>query len=340
MPRFHPRPRPHPHRAVRLALLLTCALPAVLPARGAAQSGPRSVEATSLFGEPLYRPEPAGEARTRMERQLAEARAAYNRAPSNPDSIIWLGRRLAYLGRYNEAIATFSDGVRRHPDDARMYRHRGHRYITVRRFADAIRDFEKAVTLVRGRPDEVEPDGQPNARNIPTSTLQSNIWYHLALAHYLSGDFEKALTAWREDMAVAKNPDMQVAVSHWLYMTLRRLDRDAEAARVLDPIRADMDIIENGSYHRLLLMYKGELPPDSLLKDFGAQGGLDDVTTAYGVANWHLYNERRAPALEILRRVVGARGQWAAFGYLASEADLRRLGGTPPPPPPSGTARP
>lgn len=325
-------PHPVPRSRVRLALALLPLSSMALPCGVAAQGGQRAVEATSLFGEPLYRPEPAGEARARMERQLAEARTAYNRAPSNPDSIIWLGRRLAYLGRYNEAIATFSDGVRKHPNDARMYRHRGHRYITVRRFADAIRDFERAVTLVRGRPDEVEPDGQPNARNIPTSTLQSNIWYHLALAHYLTGDFEKALAAWREDLAVAKNPDMQVAVSHWLYMTLRRLDRDAEASRVLDPIRADMDIIENGSYHRLLLMYKGELPTDSLLKTFGADGGLDDVTTAYGVANWHLYNERRGEALDILRRVVGARGQWAAFGYLASEADLRRLGGTPPPP--------
>jgi hypothetical protein len=93
-----------------------------------------------------------------------------------------------------------------------------------------------------------------------------------------------------------------------------------------------MDIIENGSYHRLLLMYKGELPPDSLLRNFGADGGLDDVTTAYGVANWHLYNGRPAEAQRILRRVVAARGQWAAFGYVASEAELKRLGVSPPPP--------
>jgi tetratricopeptide (TPR) repeat protein len=299
----------------------------------------RIVEATSLFGEPLYRPNPSGEARQRMEAQLAEARAAYERAPNNADSIIWLGRRLAYLGRYNDAIATFSEGMRKHPADARMYRHRGHRYVTTRRFPEAIRDFDRAVELIRGKPDEVEPDGQPNERNVPTSTLQSNIWYHLGLAHYLSGDFRSALRAYREDMAVARNPDMQVAVSHWLYMTLRRLGMDnpahpqpegIAAENVLAPIRREMDIIENGTYHRLLLMYKGELPADSLLRNFGADGDLSDVTTAYGVANWHLYNGRRAEAEAILRRVVAARGQWAAFGYIASEAELKRLGVTRP----------
>jgi tetratricopeptide (TPR) repeat protein len=300
---------------------------ATLPA--AAQTGPRMVEAMSLFGEPLYRPTPAGEALQRMERQLAEARTAHAKAPSNADSIIWLGRRTAYLGRFTDAIAIFSDGIAKHPGDARMYRHRGHRYLTTRKFADAIRDFERAAELVRGQPDEIEPDGQPNARNIPTSTLQSNIWYHLGLAYYLTGDFDNALRAYREDLRVAKNPDMQVAVSHWLYMTLRRMRRDGEASAVLEPIRRDMDIIENGTYHRLLLMYKGELAEDSLLRSFGADGGLDDVTTAYGVANWHLYNGRRAQGEAILRRVVAARGQWAAFGYIASEAELKRLGLSP-----------
>jgi tetratricopeptide (TPR) repeat protein len=181
------------------------------------------------------------------------------------------------------------------------------------------------VSLVKGKPDQIEPDGQPNARNIPTSTLQSNIWYHLGLAYYLKGDYANALRAYREDLAVAKNPDMQVAVSHWLYMTLRRAGRTADAAKVLEPIRRDMDVIENGSYHRLLLLYKGELTADSLPKNFGADGALEDITTAYGVANWHYYNGRRDDAEAIWRKVLTAKSQWASFGYLASEAEVKRL---------------
>ena len=52
----------------------------------------------------------------------------------------------------------------------------------------------------------------------------------------------------------APGTDLLVATSHWLYMTLRRLGRDDEARQVLKPIHADMYIIENHSYHRLLLM--------------------------------------------------------------------------------------
>ncbi len=285
---------------------------------------PRVVEATALTGEPLYRNNPTGATRDRMEAQLADARRAYHMAPENADSLIWYGRRTAYPGRFNDAIAIFSEGVAKHPNDARMYRHRGHRYLSVRKLDLAIRDFEKAATLVRGKKDEVEPDGQPNARGIPTSTLQSNIWYHLGLAYYLSGDFANALRAYREDMKVSTNPDMQVATSHWLYMTLRRLGRDAEAARVLEPITKDMPIIENGNYHQLLLLYKGELKEGDVLRNFGTDGGLDDVTTAYGVGNWHLYNGRRAEAEAIFSKIVSAKGQWASFGYLSAEAEVAR----------------
>jgi hypothetical protein len=123
-------------------------------------------------------------------------------------------------------------------------------------------------------------------------------------------------------MKVSTNPDMLVATSHWLYMTLRRLGRDAEAARVLEPITRDLDVIENGAYHRLLLMYKGELGADSLLTA-SSSGALDDVTTAYGVGNWYLYTGQPARARDIFQRIVRA-GNWAAFGSIAAEAELAR----------------
>jgi tetratricopeptide (TPR) repeat protein len=259
------------------------------------------------------------------EQNLAAARAAYERAPNDPYAIIWLGRRTAYLGRHEEAIKVFSEGIEKHPSDARMYRHRGHRYISTRQFDRAIADLSKAAALVKGNPDQVEPDGQPNARNIPTSTLNTNIYYHLGLAHYLKGDFTQAEAAYRECLAFSKNPDMLSATTHWLYMTLRRMNRQAEADALLKPITADMDIIENGSYHRLLMMYKGELKADDVLAE-SKKGDLDAVTVGYGVANWHLYNGRKEQAAGVLRQIVEQHAaQRAAFGYIAAEADLARL---------------
>jgi tetratricopeptide (TPR) repeat protein len=258
---------------------------------------------------------------TSAVQQLADAEALLAANPDSADALIWVGRRQGYLGRYDEAIATFSKGVEKFPSDARFLRHRGHRYITTRQFAKAIDDFNVAVALTRGKPDEVEPDGQPNARNIPTSTLQTNIWYHLGLAHYLTGDFDAAARAYAEDLKINPNDDNLVAVTHWAYMTQRRLGHESDAQRLLEPITKDLAVIENGSYHRLLLMYKGELPEADLTKT--VDEGLDLVTTGYGVGNWHFYNGRRQQAREIWEKIV-ATDQKAAFGYIAAEAELRR----------------
>ena len=258
----------------------------------------------------------------RQLQQLADAEAALAKNPESPDALIWVGRRQAYLARYEDAIATFTKGIERFPADARFYRHRGHRYITVRQFDKAIADLKKGVELTRGHKDQVEPDGQPNARNIPTSTLQTNIWYHLGLAYYLKGDFVSAAGAYAEDLKINPNDDNLVAVTHWAYMTARRRGRDEEAKRLLEPIRKEMNVIENMSYHRLLLMYKGEIPESDLMKTVDA--GLELVTTGYGVGNWHFYNGRQEQAREIWERIV-ATDQKAAFGYIAAEQELKRL---------------
>jgi hypothetical protein len=91
------------------------------------------------------------------------------------------------------------------------------------------------------------------------------------------------------------------------------------------PIRREMNVIENDTYHRLLLLYKGELPVDSVLT-VGPTGEMSvtDATGAYGVGNWHLYNGRRAEAEQVFRRIL-AGGQWGAFGYIAAEAELARM---------------
>ena len=262
------------------------------------------------------------EAKSGMETKLKEAQAQLEANPNSPDAMIWVGRRLAYLGRFTEAIDVYTKGIERFPNDARFYRHRGHREITLRRFDRAIADFEKAAMLTQGKPDEIEPDGQPNERNIPTSTLQFNIHYHLGLAYYLTGQYEKALGAYVQCLKVSGSPDRLVSTTHWLYMTLRRLNRKNEAARVLKPIEQGMDVIENGSYYRLTLMYKGLIPSERLMEEAKGDSAAAH-SVLYGLANWHLYNGRREQAMEGFRKIVSSE-QWTSFGYIAAEVDLKR----------------
>lgn len=307
-------------------LATACASGRRMPSSTGAEAAlPTGVEAISLLGDTLRQFPLPNEVRTRYEQQLAQAQAAYDRAPRDIDSIIWLGRRLGYLGRLRESIATYTRGIELYPDNPWLYRHRGHRYVSARELDRAVADLDRAAALVRGQPDEVEPDGQPNARNMPIGTLHSNIYYHLALAHYLKGDFAAAIPIQRRELEEAGNDYRRVSMAHWLYMSLRRLNRNDEAAQVLVPITRQMQVIENGTYHQLLLMYKGEIPPDSLLRSGpGGAMSVTDATAAYGVGNWHLFNGRRDQAETIFRRIVVG-GQWGAFGYIAAEAELARM---------------
>jgi len=269
-------------------------------------------------------PQLSAEARSDFETKLNEARELYEKDRNSADRVIWLGRRTAYLGRYKEAIRVFTDGIKQFPADARLYRHRGHRFITLRCFDEAIADLKKASTLIKGRPDEIEPDGLPNARNVPTSTLQSNIWYHLGLAHYLKRDFQSALSAYREAEKVSTNADMLVATTHWLYMTLRRLGREDEARKTVAAIKDDLDIIENADYYKLIRVYKGTDPAADLWKKLNLPANnVSNATLGYSLGNWFLYNGQREVAIKTFQQIT-AGDQWSSFGYIAAESELNR----------------
>ncbi|MEZ4414648.1 MAG: tetratricopeptide repeat protein [Gemmatimonadota bacterium] len=287
---------------------------------------PPGAEAVSLLGEPLTRPQAAPEVDALRQSQLEEAEAALAADSSSLDAWIWAGRRQAYPGHFQQAIATYTAALERFPDEPHLLRHRGHRYITVRELDKAIADLTRAAAAVSGLEDEVEPDGQPNPLGIPTSTLHFNIWYHLGLAHYLKGEFEAARQAYLACMGVSRHDDSVIATAHWLYMTLRRLGRDQDAAELLTVLPPNPDVIESGAYLDLIRLYEGRQTPEELLGPTGAEATLTATTAAYGVGNWYLYTGEAPRAREIFDRILTGREQWPAFGYIAAEAEVARMG--------------
>src|SRR5687768_18413669 len=136
----------------RLAIALVVMMAVTVAALGAvavakaAQTG--KPEATSLFGKQLYVPATIPN-QQKLQADLAQAEKTLATNPKDAEAIIWVGRRLGYLWRFNDAIATFTKGIELHPDNPKFYRHRGHRYITIRQFARAQADFEKASQLIK-----------------------------------------------------------------------------------------------------------------------------------------------------------------------------------------------
>jgi len=288
------------------------------------RSGTPVFQAVSMTGDSLFTTVDSSAMENQI-RALEIAKAEFSE-DATLDNNIWKGRREAYLGRYDLAIETFTEAVSKYPDSYEALRHRGHRYITIREFDKAISDLRKAASLMEGEALQIEQDGMPNNQNIPLTTVQFNVWYHLGLAHYLKEEFSQALEAYEKSLDVSNNDDLIVATLDWKYMTLMKLDREQEARELLERVNEDMTIIENDSYYNRLLMYKGLVDPEELIKgDIDSDAGrLQYVTQGYGLGNYYLRQGKLQPATETFFKVLKT-NYWAAFGFIASEMELARL---------------
>jgi tetratricopeptide (TPR) repeat protein len=229
---------------------------------------------------------------------VAEAEKKVAAAPKDVQAVIALGRAQVGVLRLRDAVKSGSRAIELSPQDAMVWRWRGHRYISLRQFDRAVSDLERAAKL--------------DARRF-------DIWYHLGLAYYLQGRFADAAGAYEKAYQVSDKDDSRVAASDWLYMSLRRLGKGAEARRALDRITPDMKVVEDKMYFDRLLFYKGLKKETDIF-----HAGLDDrqkATIGYGVGNWHLYNGNRAKAKETFEKVLTSK-EWAAFGFIASEKEI------------------
>ncbi|MBX3462301.1 MAG: hypothetical protein KF830_03965 [Planctomycetes bacterium] len=294
------------------------ALAAALVAAGCAALPP-GAQCRSLLGRPLGELPLERARREALEQDLARARLAAAAAPDDRDAAIWLARRLGYLGRFRAAVEVLSAALEVRPDDPFLLRHRGHRWLTLREFARAVQDLERAAHACRTTPDELEPDGQPVPGRPPHSTLHYNVRYHLGLAHFLRGDFAGAERAWLACLAVVGNDESRVAVVHWLWCARMRLGDPAGAAAVVASIDDTMDVVENVAYLQLCLCYQGRRQAAELAPRTGSAGSA----LAFGLAHLQLVRGDHHGARVAFARLA-QEPNWAAFGVIAAEAELTR----------------
>ncbi len=286
-------------------------------------------EALSLLGDTLHTLELPEKQRAMYDSALQVAQNNFQQNPDDLENIIGYGRSLAYAGHFQEAIEVYTEGIKKHPESPALYRHRGHRNITLRQFDKAAKDLSKAAKLIENQPVKPESNGLPLPNpGQQISTLQFNIYYHLGLAYYLQGEYGNAAQAYEKCLEYADTDDETVAVADWLYMSYRRMGEDEVAEKTLGMIALDMKVEENQSYYDRLLMHKGMLPPDSVLKiedsEINTSQDLSLATERYGVANYYLYMGEDEKAREILEIIVEG-AHWPEFGHIAAEADLLRM---------------
>src|SRR6266513_17788 len=78
---------------------------------------------------------------------IARAESALAADPRNVERIIQLGVAQSGARQFREAIQTFTRGLAIAPNDAMLYRWRGHRYLSVREFDRALDDLTRGGRL-------------------------------------------------------------------------------------------------------------------------------------------------------------------------------------------------
>jgi tetratricopeptide (TPR) repeat protein len=261
------------------------------------KTGARQSEATSV----QYRSPEGVEYRSLPETDaIRTARAALASEPRNMSRIIDLGVAQSGARQFREAIATFSRGLLIEPNNALLLRWRGHRYLSIREFDRARADLTRGAAL------------DPSIYGI---------WYHLGIVQYLHGEFAAASGSFEKALPLAPDAGELAGSTDWLWMSLGRAGRFADAKAMLDR-RPDNKPIDN-AYTRRLKLYRGEIGPDAVV----TPADTDDVqiaTLAYGLGNWYVTRGDKAQARQWFERSIQS-GGWPAFGFIASEVELRRL---------------
>ena len=137
------------------------------------------------------------------------------------------------------------------------------------------------------------------------------------------GEFDKALVVYKECLATCEDDDSKLAVGNWLYITLRRLGKKADALKVLKGISSGMEVVENQSYYSLLYLYQGTKSEAEVEKE-ATSSALELATLGYGIGAWYLYNCKTEKAKEVFEKIVNT-SYWPAFGYISAEAELVRM---------------
>lgn len=237
---------------------------------------------------------------------LKAARAAHEADPKNVDRIIDLGIAQSGARQFREAIATFTKGLELEPNNALLLRWRGHRCLSVREFDRAHAD------LTRG------------AKLDPTIY---GIWYHLGIIQYLRGEFVAAAESFAKALPIAPDAGELQGSVDWLWMSLSRAGRSADAKAMLDRKhdhqRPELKPAVN-AYTQRIKLYRGEIASEAVL----TAADTDDTqiaTLAYGLGNWYLVRGDKAQARKWFERSIQAAGGWPGFGFIVSEVELQRL---------------
>jgi tetratricopeptide (TPR) repeat protein len=235
------------------------------------------------------------------------------------DDFIEIGRQLVATARYKEAVENYTVGLTKFSNSFKILRHRGHRYLTLRKLDLVVTDLRKARDLIKSQPDVWDFDAKGNK----TDTYQHQIEYHLGVYYFLKGSYKEAVVAFEKSLKEAHEGNEIVGTTDWLYNSYQRNGQKKEAEKLLTTISPDFKADQEQAYFRRIMLYKGSIQPTALVDETASPAGMgiQDVTKLYGLANWYGFQGNKEKAKELYAKIIQSNA-WPAFAYLASEIEL------------------
>lgn len=233
---------------------------------------------------------------------IARARSALDADPRNVQRFIALAVAQSGARQFREAIATLTSGLAIAPNDAMLLRWRGHRYISVREYAKARADLTRGFAL---------------------DSTNYGILFHFGVLRFIEQDFVGAADMFARAQPRAPDGGERAGSTDWLWMSLSRAGRTADAMAMLSRRPDSLPTPPGYAYVTRLRLYRGELTPETLFAP-GDTADVQRATLNYGLGNWYMVRGDTAKARAAFERAV-ASGGWPGFGFIVSEAELKRL---------------
>src|SRR5581483_11804399 len=246
---------------------------------------------------------------------VAKAQKELQGDMKHPGLWLQLAQAQAAVWQDREAIATLAHALELAPKNPALYTERGHRELPLHEFKRAQEDLKKSLEL---DPNDVQA------------------YYHFGLSNYFVGEFEQAAEAFRKAVEFAPNDDERINSTNWLYASLRRAHQPDAAAKALEAIPPEMKNTEphTAFYLNLVRFFQGRmteaeaLPPEPPKDNKDTETELRFDTVAYGIGNWHLYNDHPNEARKYFERVYKGH-VWITWGFIGSEIELARMKNKP-----------
>ncbi len=235
--------------------------------------------------------------------QVALARKKLDTDSKNVALLIALGDAHAVIWSHKEAIRIYDRAFALDPNNATLFQQRGHRFLSIREFAKARADLEKAAAM---------------------DAKLAGAWYYLGVLDYVEGRFDQAAADFEKNLALQGDDVVKgIGTVDWLYMSYRRGKQDEKAKALLARVTPELKIEGNPRlYFNRTLFYKGLKTEDELLA--GATSDVERTTLAYGIGNFHLLSGDKKKARESMERALDTTA-WVALAFIAAERDLLQL---------------